>query len=53
MEYDASVCPRTLDVLRRTFFALLNPDWTEEEIAERIEAFRQAGERVAQMMATV
>ena len=53
MEYAASVCPQTLQVLRRTFFSLLNPDWTAEDIAVRIEAFRMAGERVAAMPVAV
>lgn len=49
MQYDASVCPRTLETLRRTVFAQLNPDWTDEEIGTCIQALREAGAFVAQM----
>ena len=42
MEYGESACPRTLDLLRRTVFVMIHPDWTEEQVAARIEAIRGA-----------
>lgn len=35
-------CPRTLDILSRTVYQMLNCDWTEAELAEVIEKIRQA-----------
>lgn len=42
IEYNAELCPRSLDLLSRTVFISINPDWTEEEIAQRIAACRAA-----------
>jgi hypothetical protein len=36
------MCPRTLDVLSRTVFISLHPDWSDEEVSRRIEACRTA-----------
>jgi dTDP-4-amino-4,6-dideoxygalactose transaminase len=41
-QYSADLCPRSLDLLSRTVFINMNPDWTEEEIAQRIAACREA-----------
>ncbi|MCS7310569.1 MAG: DegT/DnrJ/EryC1/StrS family aminotransferase, partial [Armatimonadota bacterium] len=40
--YTPDMCPRTLDLLRRTVFLSLHPDWSEEEVSGRIEACRRA-----------
>ena len=42
MNYGPEVCPRTLEFLRRTVFLAMNPDWSETEIADRIEACKRA-----------
>lgn len=42
--YDATVCPRTLDLLRRSYFYQIDPDWTDGEVAERIAACRAVAE---------
>ena len=34
--------PRTLDILKRKVFISLHPDWSEEEVAQCIEACRAA-----------
>ena len=31
-DYKTEVCPRTLDLLSRTVFVPVDPDWTEEQI---------------------
>jgi dTDP-4-amino-4,6-dideoxygalactose transaminase len=41
-EYSATMCPRTLDLVNRTVFIPMNPDWTEQEISTRTEACRRA-----------
>ena len=33
MDYTMDMCPRTLDLLNRTAYVGINPDWTEEDIA--------------------
>jgi hypothetical protein len=35
-------CPRTRDITSRTVFIANNPDWTDEQIEERIAACRRA-----------
>jgi dTDP-4-amino-4,6-dideoxygalactose transaminase len=45
--YTADVCPRTLELLRRTFFFPMSPEWTDEQLAEKIAACREAGKRAA------
>ena len=37
-EYTPEMCPHTLDILRRTVFISLHPDWSEDEVTRRIEA---------------
>ena len=34
-EYTAETCKRTLDILSRTVYISINPDWTEQELEER------------------
>jgi dTDP-4-amino-4,6-dideoxygalactose transaminase len=41
-DYTPDMCPRTLDILKRTVFISLHPDWGEEEVTRRIEACRAA-----------
>lgn len=33
MNYTMDMCPKTLDLLNRTAYVAINPDWTEEDIA--------------------
>ncbi|GIV14736.1 MAG: 8-amino-3,8-dideoxy-alpha-D-manno-octulosonate transaminase [Armatimonadota bacterium] len=48
-EYTPDMCPRTLDVLARTVFISLHPDWSEDAVTKRIETCRKAvREAVAQ-----
>jgi len=42
MNYTPNMCPRTLDILSRTVFISLHPDWSEEEVTRRIDACRAA-----------
>ena len=42
MDYSKDMCPRTLEILRRTVYINLNPDWTEEELKMRIDSCQQA-----------
>ncbi len=42
MNYSKDMCPRTLEILRRTVYISLNPDWTEEELRIRIESCERA-----------
>ncbi|GBC97310.1 8-amino-3,8-dideoxy-alpha-D-manno-octulosonate transaminase [bacterium HR16] len=41
-DYTPDMCPRTLDILQRTVFLSLHPDWSEEEVSRRIEVCRKA-----------
>jgi dTDP-4-amino-4,6-dideoxygalactose transaminase len=41
MDYSEKACPKTLDLLRRSYFYLIDPDWTQEEISQRIAACRE------------
>ncbi|MDD5677653.1 MAG: DegT/DnrJ/EryC1/StrS family aminotransferase [Kiritimatiellae bacterium] len=43
LKYTKTMCPRTLDILKRTVYVSLHPDWTADRIRARIEACRQAG----------
>lgn len=42
MDYHRDMCPKTLDILSRTVYISMNPDWTEEEINALIEKIRAA-----------
>ena len=44
--YAPDMCPRTLDVLRRTVFININPDWSESEVDKRIAACNKAAKTV-------
>lgn len=37
-DYTPTMCPRTLEILSRTVYLSLNPDWTEDEVASRIQS---------------
>ena len=41
-DYNTGMCPKTLDVLSRTAFISLHPDWTAEKITKVIESCRKA-----------
>ena len=47
MDYGADACPRTLELLRRTVFCGLNPDWSDAEVSGKIDACRQGGKNAA------
>lgn len=36
--YDKSVCPLTLDYLKRTVAIAMNPDWTEDQVQNKIDS---------------
>lgn len=42
MDYSRDMCPETLDILSRTVFISLDPDWTDREIEEAIKACKKA-----------
>jgi dTDP-4-amino-4,6-dideoxygalactose transaminase len=44
IRYSADACPRSLELLGRTVFISINPDWTEEQITQRIEQCRTAAQ---------
>jgi hypothetical protein len=41
-QYSKEMCPRTLDLLSRTVYVNVNPDWTETDVDRKIEACRRA-----------
>ena len=43
LNYTKDMCPRTLDILKRTVFVNLHPDWTAAKVRVRITACRKAG----------
>ena len=43
LNYTKDMCPRTLNILKRTVFISLHPDWTQTQIRARIAACRKAG----------
>ncbi len=43
LNYTPDMCPRTLEILKRTVYLSLHPDLTEAQIRARIEACRKAG----------
>jgi dTDP-4-amino-4,6-dideoxygalactose transaminase len=45
-EYSPTMCPRTLDILGRTVYVAINPDWTDEEVDEQIAACRKGAREV-------
>lgn len=40
--YSADMCPHTLNILGRTVYISLNPDWNEDEVEKRLAACRHA-----------
>ena len=44
MNYTAQACPKSLDILARTVYLYMNPDWTEAEMQEYIATCRKAAE---------
>ena len=43
MEYSHGMCPKTMDILSRTVFVNVDPDWTDQEVTECITACAKAG----------
>jgi dTDP-4-amino-4,6-dideoxygalactose transaminase len=43
-EYSPDMCPRTLDILRRTVYVRPDPDWSEADVLQRIAACRKAAQ---------
>lgn len=41
-DYRADMCPQTLDLLARTVYIPVNPDWTADELNAKIRAIRRA-----------
>jgi dTDP-4-amino-4,6-dideoxygalactose transaminase len=42
MNYTKEMCPATLDILRKTVFIPLNPDWNDEKLSSVIDSCRKA-----------
>ena len=42
MNFDPDSCPKTLDLLGRTVYMNMNPDWDEAEIAGKVKLIRDA-----------
>lgn len=40
--YSLDMCPKTLDLLSRTVYIGVDPDWTESQIEEKIKNFKSA-----------
>lgn len=45
-DYSVDMCPQTLDVLSRTAYISLHPDWTDDKIACVIESCRKAADKL-------
>jgi dTDP-4-amino-4,6-dideoxygalactose transaminase len=45
-DYSDTACPRTLEILRRTVFVNINPDWTTEQVNSRIDAMKAAAKGI-------
>ena len=41
-EYTMDMCPRTLDLLSRTVYISIDPDWTAEQLSDTVSAIRAA-----------
>ena len=41
-DYTMDMCPRTLELLARTVYISVNPDWTAQELDEAVAAIRAA-----------
>ncbi len=44
MKYSKTMCPKTLDILRRSVRVGVNPEWKEKDIENKIRVIRKAGE---------
>ena len=42
MDYSMDMCPKALDLLARTAYILINPDWTEDELNKVISIINNA-----------
>ena len=40
-DYREDMCPKTLDLLSRTVYKMINPDWTLDECDELIKTLRE------------
>lgn len=45
-DYRTDMCPKTLDLLQRTAYLSVSPDWSDEEIAKLIRGFIAIGEKL-------
>lgn len=43
MNYSPEMCPKTLDILARTVYVYMDPDWTEQDIDQFVDTCRKAG----------
>ena len=41
-DYSDTACPHTLEILRRTLYINVNPDWTDEQVRVKVEALKAA-----------
>jgi dTDP-4-amino-4,6-dideoxygalactose transaminase len=41
-DYSDTVCPHTLEILRRTVYVAIDPDWTDEQVKVKYEALKSA-----------
>ena len=41
-DYRPDMCQKTLDILSRNVYVMVNPDWTEEELEERASVLVEA-----------
>lgn len=41
LNYAKDMCPKTLDILSRTVFITINPDWTDEDVEKKIKACKE------------
>jgi dTDP-4-amino-4,6-dideoxygalactose transaminase len=44
-QYSKDMCPKTTDILGRTVFISLHPDWTDPQVADCMAACAEAGQR--------
>lgn len=43
-DYSDTACPRTLEILRRTVYISVNPDWTDAQVQDKIKAMKAAAQ---------
>jgi dTDP-4-amino-4,6-dideoxygalactose transaminase len=44
MQYSRGMCQKTLDILARTVYINMNPDWTDEKVQDVVDSCRKAAE---------